>query len=89
MALKRKPTIVHLYVYGKIIGSTKNYIIDSKKIKEWIGRVTRMPDISKERFITEMIEMGLLKRINSYKYELLPINLKAPTDYYNRPLWLF
>ena len=63
-------------------------IIHIKQIHPVLKWIIRLPRQYQYDILKEMIELGLLKRLNRDEFELVSIRIKkAPIDYHGEPLW--
>lgn len=81
--------IIHIYIYGVLKREFKDKVsITIQDIKKNLKWYIRIPKRYQDEVIKEMVELGLLIKINRDNYVLIP-NIKecAPIDSYGTPLW--
>ena len=88
----RQISETHRIFYGKIRGKNPGSIITTVFLNELNRRLhPHYVEKSRQEVIKEMIECGLLKRINKKAYEIIknPRNnkLKKAVDFYGNPLY--
>ena len=82
-------SIIHIYLYGLIKREAGGgNIIHISKVHPIIKWYIRLPKKYLTDITREMIELGLLKKINRDKFEIMNIHRRLPpTDYMGEPLW--
>lgn len=82
-------SIVHIYIYGLIKREVgEGNIIHISKVHPIIRWHIRLPRKYQMDVLEEMVELGLLKKINRDKFEIMNIHKRVPpTDCMGDPLW--
>ena len=82
-------SIIHIYLYGLIKREAGGgNIIHISKVHPIIRWYIRIPRKYQMDILKEIVELGLLRRINSDKLEIMNIYKRIPpTDYMGEPLW--
>lgn len=83
-----KYSIVHIYLYGllkrEVCGGNLIHISKIHPIVKW---VIRLPRKYQRDIIHELVDCGLLKKIDRDNYEIITCRLRAPVDSLGSPLW--
>ena len=83
-----KSSIIHLYLYGRIKrevnGATTIHISRIHPIIKW---VIRLPKKYHTDIVKELIDCGLLKKLDRDNYMIVDINRAPLCDSLGDPLW--
>ena len=79
-------SVAHRFVYDTIRAKIKGNISDRKRILEILRWIVRMPGPHQEDFLKEMVRIGMLKRINRDRYEILRYNTRRSKDFYGNEI---
>lgn len=84
-----KISIVHIYVCGMMKKKQKHReIIHISEIYPIVNFHIRIPRKYKKQFIKELVDYGLLKKLNRDNYQIQNIHLKKSLcDSFGNPLW--
>jgi len=84
-----KSSIIHIYLYGllkrEVNGGNRIHISKIHPIIKWSIRVPRKYQFE---VIKELVELGLLKKLDRDNYEIQSVQIKnPPIDSLGEPLW--
>jgi len=84
-----KYSVIHIYLYGlfkrEIRGGNLIHISKMHPIIKW---VIRLPRKYQRDIIAELVEVGLIKKIDRDNYEIVTCKIKRPpVDSRGEPLW--
>jgi hypothetical protein len=84
-----KKSIAHIYVYGLIKREYGSSLISPNQIYPIIKWYIRLPRKYQHKFLWELVEIGLLKKVGRDNLKVLPLNHSSPIDSHGNPLWNF
>jgi hypothetical protein len=84
-----KQSVVHIYLYGLIKREVQGgNLIHISKIHPIIKWVVRIPRKYQRDILSELVECGLLKKLDRDNYEIVTCRIKnPPIDSLGNPLW--